>query len=68
MWATRKVQNRNKRTNLNVTFRGKTQCLSAWAEELDLAQGCLYYRIVTKQWDLDRAMTTPSARKLSCLK
>ena len=60
-WASHKQQNRNKRSNLNVTHRGRTQCLAAWAEEKGLAQGCLYYRIVTAKWDTARALETPSA-------
>ena len=35
-WATRKDQNRNTRTNRNITLHGKTQCLAAWCEELGL--------------------------------
>lgn len=33
VWATRLVQARNKRNSLVLTFNGKTQCVSAWAEE-----------------------------------
>lgn len=36
VWADKKTQNRNTRQNRLVTFRGKTQCVSAWAEELGL--------------------------------
>lgn len=62
VWASRKTQCRNKRNNLLITYRGRTQCLSAWAEEVGLHQGCLYYRIVTAGWTIERAITTPSRR------
>lgn len=35
-WATRKEQGRNRRDNLLITGQGKTQCLAAWAEELNI--------------------------------
>ncbi|MBN3848670.1 hypothetical protein G3N58_17835 [Paraburkholderia sp. Ac-20342] len=33
-WATREEQDNNKRTNVYVTWRGKTQTYSQWAREL----------------------------------
>lgn len=33
-WVGQKTQHRNKISNVELTFNGKTQCLSAWAEEL----------------------------------
>lgn len=57
-WASRSVQNRNKRNNRRITFRGRTQCLQAWAEELGMPQSKLYYRIVTAGWDVERAFMT----------
>lgn len=35
-WVTPKENCRNTRRNVYLTFRGKTQCISAWAEELDI--------------------------------
>jgi hypothetical protein len=35
-WATRLEQNRNTRKNFYISYIGKTQCLSAWCEELGL--------------------------------
>lgn len=32
-WATRKEQARNRRSNVMLTFNGKTQCVTDWAEE-----------------------------------
>lgn len=35
-WATRTEQNRNTRQNRLLTFQGKTQCVSEWADELEI--------------------------------
>lgn len=35
-WATRLVQSRNTRRNIHLTWRGKTQCVSGWAQELGI--------------------------------
>jgi len=32
-WATRKDQQRNMKSNVLLTFNGKTQCMAAWSEE-----------------------------------
>ena len=35
-WVTPKENGRNRRTNVNLTVNGKTQCLSAWAEDVGI--------------------------------
>lgn len=40
-WATRKEQANNRRTNRLITYRGKTQSLALWVDEL----GLNYYRV-----------------------
>src|SRR5688500_16157023 len=35
-WATRVEQGRNQRTNVLFTHNGKTQCLTAWSEEIGI--------------------------------
>lgn len=57
-WATRKEQQRNRRVNHVITFRGKTQCLSAWSEELGLMTDVINKRIAMG-WPVVRAFTTP---------
>ncbi len=57
-WATVEQQARNKRDNHNIIHKGKTQCLTAWAEEV----GMNYYTLKTRirrGWSADRALTTP---------
>lgn len=60
-WATIKEQNRNKSTNRLVTFNGKTQCISDWAEEIGINRATLYDRI--ENWPIEKALTTPLMRK-----
>lgn len=54
-WKTVKHQQRNRRNNVNVTFNGRTQCASDWADELGIGRNTLMYRL--KHWPIDRALT-----------
>ena len=44
-WVTRKENNRNKRNNTLVSFDGKEQCVSAWAEEKEINVNTLISRL-----------------------
>lgn len=56
-WATTMEQAYNRRTNILLTFDGRTQCLAAWAREFGILPSTLGQRL--KRWDLERALTTP---------
>lgn len=56
-WATRLEQCRNRRSNIIVTFKGKTQCLIDWANELKINYGTLKSRLQRSQWSVERAFT-----------
>lgn len=58
-WATWTEQNRNRRTNHEVTFQGRTMCLAAWAKELGIAAPTLFGRINRRGWTVERALSTP---------
>ncbi len=58
VWATRKVQNNNRRACVTLTFQGKTQNITQWAEELGLDRMMLYDRIHAG-WSVERTLTTP---------
>lgn len=60
-WATFQEQMRNMRDNHRITFRGRTQVLQAWADELKIDQSLLRYRL--KAWGVERAFTTPVRRQ-----
>lgn len=54
-WASRQQQNRNKRSNVMVTYMGQTKCLSQWCEELGLPYPRTYNRLVTRGLDPESA-------------
>lgn len=58
-WVTSKINNRNRRNNRLETYGGRTQCLTAWAEELNIREGTLRRRIYQLNWSIKEAFTTP---------
>lgn len=56
-WATCKEQSRNTTQNRRLTHLGKTQNISAWAEELNLHPGLISRRL-KKGWDVASALST----------
>jgi hypothetical protein len=43
-WATRKEQAQNRRNSVLLTYKGKTQTVAAWAEQLGKSYGTIYTR------------------------
>lgn len=60
VWATRMEQARNKRNNLNIEMNGRTQCLAAWCEELDLYYDTVHARLYASGWSPEKALMTPT--------
>jgi len=58
-WATSKEQCRNKRGNQNITYNGKTQCISAWCEQLGLPYYVISQRIKKLNWSIKKSIETP---------
>lgn len=66
-WATALVQTRNQRSNVNITFNGKTQCLTAWADEIGINPITLQSRLSRGNWTVEDALSTPvRTRKKKC--
>jgi len=63
VWATIHTQQRNKRSNHNITYQNKTQCLTDWATELGLSTAVLYARINRLKWSIDKSFNTPLLRQ-----
>lgn len=57
-WATPKVQQSNISTNVLITFNGKTQHVSAWAEQIGLSATNLAWRL-RNGWTVHDALTIP---------
>jgi len=62
-WSTREEQCSNKSTNVRYTFQGKTQTRSQWAREVGVSEDALANRIVNLGWSVEKALSTPVARK-----
>lgn len=58
-WATYTEQANNKRTNINLTFQGRTQSARKWAQEFNINYLTLYQRI-KNHWPIEIALTTPA--------
>ena len=56
-WATPKQQARNRRSNINITWKGETKTLTEWCEILNKPYMTVRARLV-KGWSIDRAFTT----------
>lgn len=59
VWSTRKVQANNRRSNRLLMFRGKTQSLAQWCEELNLPYGTVSMRLNKHGWPVERALSSP---------
>ena len=58
VWATKKEQQRNKRTNRLLTFQGETLCLVEWAQRIQLDEGTIRARL-RLGWSVELALTAP---------
>lgn len=62
-FTTHIINNCNKRDNHIVTIDGKTQCITAWAEEVGIHRSTLYGRITGLSWEAERALTAPIKKR-----
>lgn len=65
-WATMVEQNRNKRSNHNITYNGVTQCVTAWAQETGLKRTTIQARL-RSGWSVQRALTELPHRRAGSL-
>lgn len=59
-WVTKLEQARNTTKSRFLTCYGKTQCVSAWAEELGIIAATLHSRL-KRGWSTAKTLTTPVA-------
>lgn len=57
-WASTKEQSRNTRQNRLITYRGKTRCVTDWAQRYGMSTPLLRYRL-DSGWSIKRALTQP---------
>lgn len=60
-WVDMKEQSRNKRSNVNIAYRGETKTLTEWAEELGISPSTLTMRL-RRGWSIEKAFTQPVKR------
>lgn len=63
VWATRKEQNSNKRSNVILTFEGKSMTMTQWAEHLGIGVGALQARLSRYKMSVSEALTLPIGYK-----
>ncbi len=57
-WATQKEQQRNRRSNHLIEFRGKTLTIAGWCDELGMKKWTIVNRL-RYGWSIERIFTTP---------
>ena len=58
-WTSRKIQARNRTSNILIEFEGKKQSLIEWCEELHLDYKRIHNRISKLHWTFEKAISTP---------
>lgn len=61
-WEMRVDQNRNKRSNVMIEYRGEVKTLYQWADDLGIPGDTLWQRIRLLNWPIEKAMTQPVRR------
>ena len=54
-WSTRKEQNNNQRSNIQLTYNGETHTAAQWAEMIGVSKDCIYKRI-QKGYEIERIL------------
>lgn len=58
-WAVPLEQNRNRRDNRLITWRGESLTAGEWAERTGLSRSAIYDRVFFSGWPVAEALTTP---------
>lgn len=58
-WVTRTKQSRNRRSNRNISFNGKTRTLAEWGERAGIDPETISFRLKSG-WTIERALNTKS--------
>jgi hypothetical protein len=57
-WSTNTDQHNNTRSNINITYNGKTQTITQWSNELGININTLRYRLFYSKWSMEKSFTT----------
>ena len=61
-WITLSQQQRNRRSNRLVTYKGETRCLKEWCEILDMSYTAVHKRLKAG-WTIEDALTIPTLKR-----
>jgi hypothetical protein len=61
VWATRSVQQNNRRVNRRITFEGRTQTVTQWERERGFKPGTINHRLKIG-WPVEKAVSAPVGR------
>lgn len=59
VWATKKVQSREQRTNRIIEFKGEKKTLAEWSEVTGISRMLISGRLDRLGWTIEEALTTP---------
>lgn len=62
VWATKKVQQNNRRSNIEYEHDGQSHTVGGWSEIVGISENTLFYRIY-RGWTIERALTTPVRKR-----
>lgn len=62
-WTTPKEQQNNLRNNVIITYKGKTQTLAQWCEELNIDYQLVHHRL-QRNWSVEKAFETEANKGL----
>lgn len=61
-WVTRKVNDRNRRSNRMIEFQGETRAMAHWCEKFGIANDTAKHRL-DNGWTAEKTFTTPTRGK-----
>jgi len=61
-WASSEQQGQNKKTNVLLTYNGKTQCVAAWTKEVGATANLIQDRL-RRGWCVEDAITKPVTKR-----
>ena len=61
-WKTKKEQSNNKRNNIKIEYKGKSQTMAQWAAEIGITHMTLWKRL-KRGWPIERALSPTKNRR-----
>lgn len=62
-WADVKQQSENRRSTRVFAHEGQSLTIPAWARKVGISKNVLYKRLMEFDWPIEKALTTPTARR-----